>query len=116
MFRTAENFSGNINDWDVTSVTDMNNMFNGSNWESFINLWELNSLIAGGGVDFFAASKVLPASNYDSLLIGWASNGSIATGVTFNFGSSKYSAGGATTARGILATTRGWTITDGGQV
>ena len=56
----------------------------------------------------------LDTSDYDALLIGWEA-GTHKTGVTFNAGSSKYTAGGAAeTARTTLDVTDTWTITDGG--
>jgi hypothetical protein len=43
-------------------------------------------------------------------------NATLQSGVTFTGGSSKYSVGAATTARGVLTSAPySWTITDGGQ-
>ncbi|NCC99614.1 MAG: T9SS type A sorting domain-containing protein [Bacteroidia bacterium] len=56
----------------------------------------------------------LSTANYDALLTGWAAQ-TVQSGVTFSGGNSKYSAGAAATARGVLTDSpNNWTITDGG--
>jgi len=77
-----------INTWNIDNVTTMSNMF--------------------------AASK-LTTARYDSTLIAWEAR-TVKPSVPFHAGTSKYSAGAATTARGVLTGTDLWTITDGGQV
>lgn len=61
-------------------------------------------------------SGKLETVDYDQLLINWAAQ-TTEPDTTINFGETdtKYSAGAAATARASLVT-RGWTITDGGQV
>lgn len=53
---------------------------------------------------------------YDKLLIAWAAQ-SVHSGVSIDFGSSLFTAGGeAEAARNTLVTTKGWTISDGGSI
>jgi hypothetical protein len=56
----------------------------------------------------------LSTANYNSLLIGWATQ-TVKNGVSFHGGNSKYSPGAAATARAVLIGTYGWTIIDGGE-
>ncbi|MHA1846205.1 MAG: BspA family leucine-rich repeat surface protein [Promethearchaeota archaeon] len=81
IFQKATSFNQNISTWDVSSVTDMSNMFNG---------------------------VTLSTANYDCLLIGWSAL-TLKNGVTFDGGNSQYSSSAAT-ARQSIITTYGWTI------
>jgi len=87
MFYSCSVFVSDISGWDVTKVTNMNYMF---------------------------ADAHIGTPNYDALLIAW-SQLALKSNVVFYI-SSKYSAGAATTARGILTGTFNWNITDQGQV
>jgi hypothetical protein len=58
----------------------------------------------------------LSTTNYDALIIGWSAQ-TVQPSVPFHGGNSQYSAGAATTARGVLTgAPNNWTITDGGHV
>jgi len=59
----------------------------------------------------------LDTPSYDALLIGWSQLSSLQPNVSFRANLAKYSAGAATTARGILTSAPNyWRIQDGGQV
>ncbi len=84
----------NIGSWDVREVD------------------QLDYFLANGGV----YTSGLQSSNYDDLLNGWASYGaSLQSGLTCDFGDSKYSPA-SVASRNYLTTTKGWTINDGGPV
>jgi len=56
---------------------------------------------------------VLSTANYDALLLAWSAQNP-PNNININFGTSKYTGGGAVaTARAALVSS-GWTITDGG--
>ena len=78
-------FNQNISSWNIAAVSDMTNMLSNS---------------------------AMSTRNYDSLLIAWSKQTSIAR--TLGAAGLKYSSGTAANARGTLTGTYGWSITDGG--
>jgi surface protein len=115
MFSNANTFDSPLNNWDVSNVTNMAFMFEfASAFQQPLNLWEVNSLT--NGTKFMGTTgdaSAITYTEYSTLLIGWAANASIATGITISFGDSQFTPAGLT-AKNILTGTRGWTITDGG--
>ena len=115
VFAGALSFNKPLNNWDVSSVTNMGDIFNRATaFQQPLNLWEVNSLTSAP--EFMGApgsGTAITYTEYNSLLIGWAANASIATGITIAFGNSQFSPAGLD-AKNILIGTRGWTITDGG--
>ena len=89
MFYYATAFNQPIGSWNVSNVTNMNQMFTGAQ---------------------------LSISNYDTLLIGWSTISPNETplkpNVPFWGGNSKYCNGAS--ARASIISTYGWTIIDGG--
>jgi len=99
--------------WDVSSVEQLQYAFN--NCSSLITLdvssWDVSSVVYMEG---FATGVTIPTVTYDATLIAWAAQ-TVQSGVTVDFGLSKYTAGGAAeTARTYLDDTKTWTIQDGG--
>jgi surface protein len=89
---------------DCTSLADIVGV------QSF-NITGLNST---GSLSEFCSGVTLPTSRYNSLLINWGAQNPF-DGMSPNFGSSTYTAGGlAAAGRTKLISTDGWTITDGG--
>jgi surface protein len=113
MFQSATSFNQDISNWNVGSVTNMSEMFNGaSSFNQDIGSWDVSSVTS---MFRMFNGLTLSTPNYDALLIGWNSLPSLQSNVDFHAGNSKYTAGGAAeAARTNLATTYNWTITDGG--
>ena len=86
MFRGATAFDADLGGWDVSGVTNMSNMFEGTS---------------------------LSTSNYDRLLIGWEQL-VLEDGVTFDVGNSNFTFAGAE-ARQAIVNDHNWTIQDGGR-
>ena len=79
-----------------------------------IDQWDVTAVTNFGS--FMASHDGLTTGKYDQVLIAWASQ-AVNTGLTIDFGGSKYTAGGAAaTARNTLTSTKGWTIIDGGSI
>ena len=88
MFEGATNANPDVSNWDVSSVTNMTNMFNSSG---------------------------LSKENYDAFLINLADNNASVSNVTLGAIGIYYSSDDAKTARDTLNDRRNWTITDGGD-
>ncbi|MDY0202302.1 MAG: BspA family leucine-rich repeat surface protein, partial [Tenuifilaceae bacterium] len=112
MFIQAAAFNQDISGWDVSNVTTMQRMFEGaSSFNQDIGSWNVSKVTSMN--DMFK-NVTLSTANYNSLLIGWATQ-TVKNGVVFNGGNSKYSYGAAANARAVLTGTYSWTITDGGE-
>ncbi len=112
MFFEAHHFNQDISGWNVLNVTTMLHMFyRAYDFNQDIGGWNVSKVT---NMQNMFSGVTLSTSNYDSLLIGWSAS-TLQNGVVFHGGNSKYSAGAAATARGILTGTYGWSIADGGQ-
>ncbi|MDY0347524.1 MAG: BspA family leucine-rich repeat surface protein [Tenuifilaceae bacterium] len=113
MFAGCSSFNHDISGWDVSEVKDMSGMFSeATSFNQDIGSWDVGNVTHMN--DMFQG-LTLSSSNYDNILIGWAGQ-ILKSGVRFNGGGSKYSSGKAAEAREILSETKGWIITDGGQI
>jgi len=113
MFKEASSFNQTLNNWNVSKVTDMYGMFyHAYSFDQNIGSWNVSSVTT---MHYMFWGFSLSTPNYDSLLIGWSAL-TLQSDVSFTAGNSKYSAGAATTARGVLTVTYSWGISDGGQV
>jgi len=93
MFYSATSFNQNIGNWNISSVTD--GSYNG-----------LREMFDG---------VTLSTANYDSLLIGWASQSPNLNTLNFSGGNSKYTSAALSARNTTLIGTHSWTITDGGK-
>ena len=138
VFRNAESFNQPINNWDVSNVTNMSNVFiytdsfnqpldnwNVSNvtkmddtfnraiaFDQSLANWDISQVT--GFTRFMSDVSNFSIANYDATLISWAAQ-TLNSNISIDFGTSRYTAGGsAEAARNTLINTYGWTITDGG--
>ena len=142
-FQSCTNFNGNIGNWDMSAVTNCNNMFstatafnNGGsssigNWNTSlvtdmnrlfksatafdqnIGAWNIEAVT---NIVFFMTSKTAAnysAANLDAIYNGWSTQ-SVQPNLTISFGSIKYTAAGQTGRDTLDNAPNNWTITDGG--
>jgi len=144
VFQSARAFNQSLNSWDVSNVTNMIFLFNRAylfnqpldNWNTSnvttmsgvfqqktyayqpsndfnqdISSWDINQVSNFSG---FMSDNTMSTANYDALLIGWDAQGAMSYSGTVNFGSSKYTAGGAAEAARTSLISKWGGITDGG--
>jgi surface protein len=102
-----------LSGWDTSSVTNMSGMFRGASG-TIVNVENFNVTLVTTMNQMFLGIT-LPTTQYDDLLVNYEAQ-LVLDNVLFDGGNSKYSAGAAATARQALIDDHTWTITDGGQV
>jgi hypothetical protein len=84
-------FKQNLSSWTISAVTNFTGFYN---------------------ADMNSPDSATNQANYDALLLSWAAQVGN-SGITFDMGTTKYSAA-AVAARATLTATYGWTVNDGG--
>ena len=113
-FYQASNFNEDLSNWDVSNVTNFKYCFERCfDLDQSFASWDMSNATDVGRM---FKSTTMSTANYDATLIGWAAQ-SLNSGLSIDFGSARYTAGGAAeAARNTLINTYGWTIVDGGSV
>ena len=106
MFYGASLFNKNIGSWNTTSVKKMNFMFyNATSFNQNIGNWNISAVT---DMTKMLDNSGLTLFNYDNTLIGWAAQ-TPKMNVPLGAANLTYCAGA--TARAILTSTYGWTVT-----
>ena len=118
MFEWSPAFNSPLTFSDFSNVPNVNNMFNGAtNFNQDISDLDISGLLTGEELKLGAINMLRSTSfstvNYDLLLVAWDTLGT--SNIKFHAGSAQYSSGAPATARANMVS-RGWEITDGGQV
>ncbi len=115
MFGFATAFNQPLDNWNTSSVENMGGMFFGaSDFDQNVGDWNLSSVTAMGAMFQLAG---LSTTNYDTTLIGWATQDpgeTIPSNISISFEGSQYCFGAE--ARNILTDNTGlnWNISDDG--
>jgi Mycoplasma protein of unknown function, DUF285 len=103
-------FNQSLSSWTTTHVTDMSEMFRQAyRFDQNLGAWNISNVT---DMTDMLESAFLSAANYNALLTGWAAQ-SVKANVPFHAGLSQYASSGGS-GRTTLASTKGWTIADGG--
>jgi len=114
MFQNAINFNQNIGSWNTLAVTNMNSMFRSATaFNQNIGNWDIRNCLNFTNFMFGKTFNNYSTTNYDALLIGWASR-PVKPNISINFGTIKRTSA-STAARLVLTSSPNlWTIVDGG--
>ena len=111
MFRGCTSLTtiNNINQWNVSNVTDMGKMFYLCySFNDNLSTWNVSNVTEMGEM---LDSTIMSQTNYDALLIGWDSLPSLQSIVTFGVQGLQYTSGGtADTARNNIINNYNWTF------
>ena len=127
MFSNTENLTSVTfgASWDTSSVTSFFRMFFSIDTSPTVSCPGIENFSvagvvagAGNGLDDFMTASALARADYDAWLINMeATAGTPPDAIIADFNQTKYTGGGAAaTARGLLISRDGWTITDLGPV
>ena len=106
-------FNGNTSGWDTSALLTATNMFyNCDSYDQDMSSWDINQVTAFSG--FMQNATGLSTANYDALLIAWDAQGVMAFSGVVNFGSSRYTSGGAAEAARTSLINKWGGISDGG--
>jgi surface protein len=114
MFGDAYDFNFNINNWDVSSVTNMGAMFfDATDFNQPLGNWDVSNVT--NFVSFMGEKTNInySASNLDAIYNGWSLL-TLQPNITINFNTIKYTSGGQSGRNILTGAPNNWTITDGG--
>jgi surface protein len=111
MFANTASFNGDVSEWNVGLVRDFSGMFRQATaFDQDLGNWDITNATK---MDDMFEGVTLSTEHYDALLIGWAGLDAPPEGITFHGGSSTYCAGDD--ARKTLQLRHRWRITDGNR-
>lgn len=113
LFVNCVAFNGNTSSWNTSALLTATNMFyNCDSYDQDMSSWDINQVTAFSG--FMQNAAGLSTANYDALLIAWDAQGAMSYSGVVNFGSSRYTSGGAAEAARTSLISKWGGISDGG--
>lgn len=112
MLGNADVFNQSLSNFDTSNTSSMFGMLYGASaFNQDLSTFNISSLTDAGNMLTYSG---VSNTNYDHLLVGWASQPSILIGVPLGAGTIQYTTLTAQAAHNKLINLYGWTITDGG--
>lgn len=120
LFSYQKDFNQPIGNWNLSKVTDIGQMFrimaaSQSSFNQDIGNWNVSAVTNAATFMENKTFNDYSTTNYDALLIGWASR-SVRPNISINFGSIRYTAAASASRATLTSTPNNWTIIDGGQI
>jgi surface protein len=116
MFQGSMPLIQDIGSWDVSSVTNMSDMFRSADaFNQNIGSWNVSNVTNFTGFMTGKTAANYSAANLDSIYNGWSALPTLSLNEAISFGTIQYTAAGQA-GKDILTNTYGWTITDGGVI
>ena len=113
MFVNCVAFNGDTSGWNTSALLTATNMFyNCDSYDQDMSSWDINQVTGLSG--FMQNATGLSTANYDALLISWDAQGAMSYSGVVNFGSSRYTSGGAAEAARTSLISKWGGISDGG--
>ena len=104
-----------IGEWNTSSVTNMNAMFQFCDQINFnIGTWNVSNVLYFS--DFMAdATPTFSTTNLNAIYNGWSTQ-AVQSNCVISFGTAEYTTAGGQAGKNILTSVSNWTITDGGGI
>jgi surface protein len=114
LFEGSPLFNQPIGNWNTSSVTNMNSLFNTAfAFNQNIGSWNVSNVTTAASFMLNKSAANYSAANLDAIYNGWSSR-PVQPNVNINFGSIKYTAAGQAGKDILDFAPNNWTIVDGG--
>jgi surface protein len=108
--------SNSIKDWVTTNVTTIDTMFQYAyGFNQPLTNWNIGNVTAAGSFMGGKSNTNYSSSNYDALLIGWASR-PVKPNISISFNNINYTIAASASRAKLVSAPNNWTIVDGGQI
>tara|TARA_R110000765_G_scaffold167891_1_gene273013 strand:+ start:470 stop:1240 length:771 start_codon:yes stop_codon:yes gene_type:complete len=112
MFRSCYVFNGAIGNWSIAPTNMQNCFLSASVFDQNLGDWDVSACTNFGNI---GTGNTFSTASLDGIYIGWAAQ-SLQTAQSIDFGTTKYTGGGAAAAARLVleSAPNNWTVDDGG--